>query len=370
MLDRLTGVTLADGERLRPYWQRQPVFLAAAVDAAPLVPDPETLETLLNETDLPARLITGAMGGRFTLTHGPFDPFIKPTKGPWTVLIQALEHLFPEYDALRQSMTWLPAWRFEDVMLSWASEGGSVGAHFDQFSVFLVQLQGRREWTLGPTATPDTPLIPNQPLRLVDATPTDRLIASSGDVLYLPPGVIHHGVALDPDCMTLSIGFRAPEVGALLESLLEQLDDGDEWHRFNDPERTTHGPTAAIAADDLSRTRSLLTAYLDRPGVLDRLLATRVTEPYLGVETDLSTQQPALDDATLWILDAGTRIAYTPLGFAIQGIWCDEPPSPALCQLADTRAIRAEQTLALTTTEQNGLIAWIQAGWVVDADLD
>ncbi|MGA1206135.1 MAG: cupin domain-containing protein [Litorivicinaceae bacterium] len=370
MLARLSGVGLADGETLRKYWQTTPVFLAQALDPAPLTPDTETLLEILNETELPARLITGNTDTGFTLAHGPFEPFKAPKTGSWTVLIQALEHLFPEYDALRASMTWLPAWRFEDVMLSWASVGGSVGPHYDHFSVFLVQLQGRRRWDIGPHATPETPLVPESPLRLVNTQPTETLIAEPGDVLYLPPGVIHHGVAVDADCLTLSIGFRAPDVGALLESLVEQVDDGVAWIRFDDRARHTTGPSAAITADDIARTRALLLDYLDQPGVLDRVLATRVTEPYLEQDPELLAQDSALAAVTTWRLDAGTRMAYTEAGFAIQGVWCDTPPSEALKELADTRMLTGARTDALSTTERNGLIVWIQAGWVVNGDLD
>jgi 50S ribosomal protein L16 3-hydroxylase len=369
MLARLSNVRLDDGAQLRQYWQRTPVVFTQALDPTPLIPSTETLCEILNDTALPARLITGNMADGFTLSHGPFERFQPPRSGPWTVLIQALDQLFPEYDALRSAMAWLPTWRFEDVMLSWASSGGSVGAHYDHFSVFLVQLHGRRHWSVGPQAHPDTPLIPNQPLRLVDIEAEDHLVTTPGDVLYLPPGVIHHGVAMDPDCMTLSIGFRAPDVGALFETLVEQLDDSETWFRFDDAGRHTEGPSAAITIDDLARTRTQLLAFLDHPGVLDRILATRVTEPYLHEDPDVSDDEIDLESVDHWHVEAGTRIAYTEAGFAIQGIWCDEPPSAALRQLADTRTLSGMDTAHLTPTERHGLIAWVQAGWVVDADL-
>ena len=117
-------------------------------------------------------------------------------------------------------MTWLPHWRFEDCMLSWASVDGSVGRHFDQFSVFLIQLNGRRHWEIGPPATDETLMVPNQPIALVEPQePMTTWIANPGDVLYLPPNMIHHGVSLDPDCMSLSLGFRAPDAGSLLEGI-------------------------------------------------------------------------------------------------------------------------------------------------------
>ena len=118
-------------------------------------------------------------------------------------------------------------------MLSWASIDGSVGRHYDQFSVFLIQLNGRRHWEVGPLATGHISMLPNQPIALVDRyEPLTSWTANPGDVLYLPPNIIHHGVSLDPDCMTLSIGFRAPDAGALLEGAIETIDANNQKIRL------------------------------------------------------------------------------------------------------------------------------------------
>ena len=148
-LERLKDVSLSDGRILSQYWQTSPVILEQAVEVDALIPDPSTLAQILTETDLPCRLLTGVEGETFTLAHGPFETFKTP-KMPWTAIIHGLEHLFPEYDEIRKSIQWIPSWRFEDCMLSWASIDGSVGRHYDQFSVFLIQLNGRRHWEVGP----------------------------------------------------------------------------------------------------------------------------------------------------------------------------------------------------------------------------
>ena len=190
ILERLKDVSLSDGRILSQYWQTSPVILEQAVEVDALIPDPSTLAQILIETDLPCRLLTGVEGETFTLAHGPFEIFKTPKK-PWTAIIHGLEHLFPEYDEIRKSIQWIPSWRFEDCMLSWASIDGSVGRHYDQFSVFLIQLNGRRHWEVGPLATGHTSILPNQPIALVDRyEPLTSWTANPGDVLYLPPK--HH----------------------------------------------------------------------------------------------------------------------------------------------------------------------------------
>ena len=167
IIERLKDVSLADGQILSQFWQTSPVILQQAVEVDALIPDPSTLKQILTQSDLPSRLLTGIEGETFTLANGPFENFKTPKK-PWTATIHAIEHLFPEYDEIRKSIKWIPSWRFEDCMLSWASIDGSVGRHYDQFSVFLIQLSGRRLWEIGPVANRHTPMLINQPIALVE----------------------------------------------------------------------------------------------------------------------------------------------------------------------------------------------------------
>ena len=309
---RLQCVSLADGRTYSSYWQSTPVILDRAVDVGVLVPDTETLVQILTETS-PEQTVNRRRGSRYARTR-PFKSFSTPKK-PWTALIHALEHLFPEYGEIRQSLTWLPHWRFEDCMLSWASLDGSVGRHFDQFSVFLIQLNGRRHWEIGPQATDETLIVPNQPIALVEPQePMTTWIANPGDVLYLPPNMIHHGVSLDPDCMTLSLGFRAPDAGSLLEGALETFDSHQQHIRFDDAGRSISGAPAEILASDLDKAKEAIIRYLDEPHVLEHLLATRVTAPYLEIDPmqELEEQHidPLITSVTQWELDPGCRMAY------------------------------------------------------------
>ncbi|MEK9670156.1 MAG: cupin domain-containing protein [Gammaproteobacteria bacterium] len=373
-IERLQGVSLADGDTLQRYWQTTPVILDQAVNVSALVPDTETLIQILTETDLPSRLLTGVEGSSFTLEHGPFESFSMPNK-PWTALMHALEHLFPEYDQIRKSMTWLPHWRFEDCMLSWASIDGSVGRHFDQFSVFLIQLNGRRQWDIGPWATKTTLLVPNQPIALVQPQePLTTWTANPGDVLYLPPNMIHHGVSLDPDCMTLSLGFRAPDAGALLEGALETLSSSQQQIRFNDPGRQHDGAPAEILASDLDKAKEAIIRYLDEPHVLEHLLATRVTAPYLEIdpaqEIDDQDIDPLITSMTQWELDPGCRMAYVNQTLYINGERIGDQTPSELLHLANTRSIQSSDIRKLDSLWRDTVIDLIRTESLIPSEND
>lgn len=364
IVERLRGGSLDDGQILSRFWQQSPVILEQAVDTSTLVPDTETLIQILTETGMPSRLVTGVEGLTFTIEQGPFDHF-HPPKKPWSVLIHALEHLFPEYDHIRKSIQWIPHWRFEDCMLSWASVGGSVGRHFDEFSVFLIQLNGRRTWEIGPAATVDIPTVRDQPIALVQPLdPWTSWTAHPGDVLYLPPKMIHHGVSLDQDCMTLSIGFRAPDAGVLLEGAVETLDRQSNIPRFNDAGRQHHGQPAEILANDLLEAKAAMIRYLEQPEVLEHLLATRVTTPYLdldmrqGVSGEDIDQQ--IESVTQWELDPGCRMAYVNQTLYINGERIGDQTPSELLQLANTRAIQSADIRRLNGFWLNTIIELIR----------
>ena len=368
ILERLKDVSLSDGRILSQYWQTSPVILEQAVEVDALIPDPSTLAQILIETDLPCRLLTGVEGETFTLAYGPFETFKTPKK-PWTAIIHGLEHLFPEYDEIRKSIQWIPSWRFEDCMLSWASIDGSVGRHYDQFSVFLIQLNGRRHWEVGPLATGHTSMLPNQPIALVDRyEPLTSWTANPGDVLYLPPNIIHHGVSLDPDCMTLSIGFRAPDAGALLEGAIETIDANNQKIRFSDPKRIRTGAPAEILVSDLQEAKATIIRYLDEPHVLEYLLATRVTAPYLDMEANAAFGEeidPLIDSVTQWELDPGCRMAYVNQTLYVNGERIGVQTPSELLNLANTRTCRSSDIRNLEKFWFDIVVEFIRTGSLV-----
>ncbi|MBT6332302.1 MAG: cupin domain-containing protein [Halieaceae bacterium] len=209
------------------YWQRRPLLIKAALPNWQSPLSPEELGGLAFEEDADSRLISKSKNG-WMLKQGPLVSEDFQRSDDWTLLVNGVDHWVPEVAALRQCLRFLPQWRFDDVMVSYAVADGGVGPHFDRYDVFLVQGTGRRKWRLGGWCDENTPRIKHEGLNLLQNFETsEEYLLEAGDVLYVPPGLAHWGVA-DTPCMTYSLGFRAPTVAALLarwaDKTLESVD--------------------------------------------------------------------------------------------------------------------------------------------------
>jgi 50S ribosomal protein L16 3-hydroxylase len=211
---------------LRRHWQKKPLLMRAAFSDFQCPISANDLAGIACQPSALARLVQGA-GTRFKLESGPFDVsrFASLGKKNWTLLVQEVDQWDSGVRTLLRHFAFLPRWRIEDVMVSYAVSGGSVGAHIDQYDVFLLQGRGYRRWQIDDravsTSEPNPVLVANAPLKLLKHfKPNQDWILAPGDMLYLPPGVAHHGVALDDDCMTFSIGLRAPSSAEMLQDLL------------------------------------------------------------------------------------------------------------------------------------------------------
>jgi len=226
---------------LKRYWQRQPLLVRGALDLehAHNLIDGDTLAGLACEPDIDARLVVrNPNSGTYDCRFGPFSDldFANLPTHHWTLLVQAVDRYLDSVSALRHLVDFLPTWRLDDVMVSYATEGGGVGPHFDQYDVFLVQIRGRRHWATGAPCNANTALADHPDLRLLAAfRPEIEYELAAGDLLYLPPGIAHEGIASTDDCMTCSIGFRAPSRAELLREAVETIcADLDESERFED----------------------------------------------------------------------------------------------------------------------------------------
>ena len=231
---------MAASEFLRRHWQRKPLLVRNAIPGIGAGPGKRKLFTLAQRADVEARLVS-RHNERWRVWHGPLDR-VQLAKQPvrnWTLLVHGVNHHCTAVEQLLRRFSFLPRARLDDVMVSYATPGGGVGAHYDRYDVFLVQGSGRRVWRLERTRR--FAEVPGAPLRLIaDFAPREEYLLEPGDMLYLPPGWGHEGVALEPS-FTYSIGFRAPRAAELAVALLDDL------HERGFPDREYRDPGLRVA---------------------------------------------------------------------------------------------------------------------------
>lgn len=267
---------------LRDYWQQKPLLIRQALPGYQCPISPEELAGLALEGEVVSRLIreTGT-DTPWQVEHGPFNEelFLSLPEDHWTLLVQEVDRHVPEIAALLRQFSFLPRWRIDDIMISYAVDQGSVGPHVDQYDVFLLQGQGQRRWQLD-QGTRDHHLIEGLELAILEEFhATDDWLLEPGDMLYLPAGVPHHGIAKGP-CMTLSIGCRAPHALELLEGVLEQalLEVDYPRQRYRDRGVNMDDHPARLEPDCREELRQLVLDPLEDPAFLDRLIARHLSQ--------------------------------------------------------------------------------------------
>ncbi len=251
---------------LRDYWQKKPLLIKNPWGTWENPLGPDELAGLACEEEVESRLIEQTIE-TWSVENGPFPEtrFGELDPKQWTLLVQAVDHYVPEVAALIEPFRFIPNWRIDDVMVSLAPDEGGVGPHFDQYDVFLIQGLGKRRWQIGATCDAETALLPNDDLRLLaNFEALQEWVLEPGDILYVPPRVAHNGVAVGDDCMTYSIGFRAPSRGELIghyvDDLLEALPDDD---RYSDPDLLAQKNPGEISPDAISVLHAMITEKLD-----------------------------------------------------------------------------------------------------------
>jgi 50S ribosomal protein L16 3-hydroxylase len=220
----LGGITAE--QFLTEYWQKKPLLVRNAMPEIIGLLEPDDVKELALDEDISARLIRQKNKNpnewhvkSSPLTKGDFQKL----PNLWTILVQAVDHYSFDIAELWKKFPFIPQWRRDDIMVSYAPKGGSVGKHFDFYDVFLVQSHGHRRWQLGQMCDESTTFVPDQPLKLLTEIDVqfDEVLAP-GDLLYVPPGLAHYGVAED-DCLTFSFGFRMPNLAEMSDRLSEQF---------------------------------------------------------------------------------------------------------------------------------------------------
>jgi 50S ribosomal protein L16 3-hydroxylase len=302
---------------LRDYWQKRPLLIRRAfADFQPPL-QPDDLAGLACEPAVLARLIVhDEKRDRWHVNSGPLSEadFAKTPSTGWTLLVQDVDKWDADVAALLQNFDFLPSWRVDDVMVSYAEPGGGVGAHVDQYDVFLLQGLGQRHWAIN-----DDPMAPKafradvELKQLAHFEPTHEWLLEPGDMLYLPPGVPHDGVAFGGPCMTFSIGMRAPSqaelTGDLADYIAEQL---PEELRYADPDLKPAKAAGEIDRTAIERLRIALPFAAALDDAMLRDWFGRFITRYRNAQTPAPLEKPLSEAVLAKRLDAGAQLLRHP----------------------------------------------------------
>jgi 50S ribosomal protein L16 3-hydroxylase len=280
---------------LAEYWQKKPLLIRNALPGCRSLITGDELAGLACEEDVESRLIIrDKVGERWELQHGPFseETFRALPDTHWTLLVQAVDHWVPEAAIFLQQFTFIPTWRIDDLMISYASDGGGVGPHYDNYDVFLVQAAGRRQWEVGGLFDECSPRRSDTPVTILSNwEPEQRWILDPGDMLYVPPRVGHSGFAVGDGCMTYSVGFRAPSHREILQEFSDYAGRRlSEEVRFADPDLVPQTNPGQMTAEALEAVHRILRQYVDDQDLLAEWFGRFMTMPkYQEEETEVDT---------------------------------------------------------------------------------
>jgi len=297
-------------EFLAEYWQKKPLFVRNAWPGFVSPVTPDDLKSITCRDDVEGRLILEEGGDYpWELRFGPFDrqELNELPNSHWALLVQNMDRLHPEVGRMLEVVNFLPNWRLDDIMISYAPGAGGVGAHIDNYDVFLLQGSGKRRWQINSTPVEDVQLIPDLDVSvLVNFEADEEWVVGPGDMLYLPPRIAHFGVALE-DCITYSIGCRAPSKEGILTGFLDHLmstASADETF-FSDVNRELSHSPGTIDAQIKEFARRALTDVLSDDAQFERWLGEHLTEAqYIEPTESASISSEEINDA----LATGSRL--------------------------------------------------------------
>lgn len=355
---------LSPAQFMRRHWQKKPLLIRNAIPGfAPLLTRQQLFDMAADEA-VESRLIVRKAQG-WTLRQGPLTrQQLPPLRQPgWTLLVQGVDQHLDAAHALLRRFRFVPDARLDDLMISWASDTGGVGPHFDSYDVFLLQATGQRRWRIG--RQKDFSLQPGVPLKILSHfEPEEEHVLNPGDMLYLPPRWAHDGDAVGVDCSTYSIGFRAPQRGGLAGELLQRMaDELEDDTLFRDPgQPATATPAAMPAALEAFAVDALQRLLAERQS-LACALGEVMTEPKPRVWFD----EPEGD----WTpgalrLDRRTRMMYDERHIFINGesFRAGGADARLMRALADQRALDDRQVARASEGAQALLQDWFDAGWL------
>lgn len=358
-------------EFLTTYWHKKPLLIRQAIpDFKPPVTKKD-LFAMAKDEDVESRLITIDQA-HWQVDHGPFDKLPSVKKNNWTLLVQGVNLYSEQANALMEQFRFIPDTRLDDLMISYATDQGGVGPHFDSYDVFLLQAHGQRRWRI--SNQKDLTLIEGVPLKILKHfEQTEEFILNPGDMLYLPPQYAHDGVALG-ECMTYSIGFRAPTYQELGEEFLHYMADSIELPgRYADPKLKETAHPAEIQDDMLKQLAKIIANIQFGEEDMQLFLGRYLSEPKSNVF--FHTENNALDEEAFFEtadekgirLSVKSRILYKGDYLFINGedLSIPEEDHDLLVNFANTHQLTSEQIQAASPDLLETLFQWYQDGWIV-----
>jgi 50S ribosomal protein L16 3-hydroxylase len=353
---------------MQVHWQKKPLLVRQAVPGGVALIGRTQLFEMASHEEVESRLIE-RRGDGWSLRSGPIKrsnlPALKQLK--WTLLVQGVDLHIPAARDLLDRFRFVPDARLDDLMISFATDGGGVGPHVDSYDVFLLQSQGRRRWKIGRVKQPQ--LVPDVSLKiLANFEAEEEWLLEPGDMLYLPPGWAHDGTA-EGECVTCSIGFRAAGREEIARDVLQRVLDGADADEtgplYGDPAQpaTTQPSRVPHGLHDFVSTA--VSRLLADPTVLACALGEVLSEPKRGVWFDDTGDKLAAESDDVK-LDQRTRMLYDDHHVFINGesFLAGGRDAELIRLLADRRSLRAHEIAELSDEARGLLREWQEAGWL------
>ncbi|MBI1625569.1 MAG: cupin domain-containing protein [Comamonas sp.] len=365
----LGGLTAS--QFMRKHWHKKPLLVRQAIPGFKAPIPRARLLAMAGEEGVESRLIQQLDGDNWKLSHGPLSRRSLPalTKPGWSVLVQGVDMHDDKAHELLQQFRFVPEARLDDLMISFATDKGGVGPHFDSYDVFLLQAHGKRRWRIG--RQKDLSLQEDKPLKiLANFEPEEEFVLEPGDMLYLPPKWAHDGVA-EGECMTYSIGFRSPDRGEMgRELLLRMSDEPDEPENpviYRDPKQEAVSNPAEIPAGMYDFAREALQKALAEPLALERALGEYLSDPKPNVWFEHGDENGMFESV---VLDRRTRMMYDAKHIFINGesYLAGGRDATLMRKLADTRMLSRKDLASASDDALELLSSWFDAGWVRSGD--
>lgn len=390
-IDIHTPVALLGGhspaEFMRTYWQKKPLLIRQAIPGFTSPVPPATLKKLAKRDDVESRLIWQE-DDQWNMENGPFARFPKMSEPNWSLLVQSVDLHDDATAELMQKFRFIPDARLDDIMISLASMHGGVGPHFDSYDVFLLQGQGQRRWRI--SQQKDLSLVPDIPCKILQHFKSeDEFVLEPGDMLYLPPDIAHDGIALSDDCITVSIGFRAPSLAVLARGLLEVAADQlsvraglgfgpystpalpgpDLSGMFRDKRLSATTEPAALPDELINSALSAVQKIDFTDRMAARFLGCWLTEPnsltVFPIAAEMIDIEQVIENGRSLLLDRCSRMIYRGSDVFINGEALEMRTNATFKKFANERKLNTADLRKATPATLALLQEWLDDGWVI-----